>query len=222
MCVCVCGCLAKRPKQCAPHIINTHVSPFAPFPSRAYSPRSSLLAHRGRHSYGRSHSRRRRPTFRSSLPFNRKRHFIVLYTHTHTQTCIYIYTYNLSGGSTEKRRRFGPPLPLLNTSTAVFTPQTHTRPSHLRCSPSPPPVFSQLLYTQRPVPAGRRSILYSPKAVVEVYMYNNLGVHENFTSRDSKGYRVFAVVVTQDKTNLIHTRNAIHVNHFIRYFNDRF
>lgn len=103
--VCAWLCLAKRPEQCAPHIINIHVSPpitlslsprFPPLPCPSPSPTPPPL-----HDYGRSHRRRCRhhPTsvsFRSCSPsFNRKRHFIVLYAHIYAQKHTYTHAHNI-------------------------------------------------------------------------------------------------------------------------------
>lgn len=161
MYVCAWLCLAKRPEQCAaaPHIINIHVSS----PRHTLPPRFSslLFVVLCRRSNGRSH--RRRPSFRSSLPFNRKRHFIVLYTHTHKyipRAHIYIQ-----------------PLWRFNRETTTFRPPVEYRDGGGRfCTPNAHP--ATVTITSRPPqinPSSRdwylvagRYILYTLKSV---YMY---------------------------------------------------
>lgn len=92
VCVCVWLCLAKRPKQCAPHIINIYTS-LPPLPSLSRSPRSSdptrrLTAadHLRRYGYGRS-STAARP-FRRALCRSIENAILLYCTHTRTHARI--------------------------------------------------------------------------------------------------------------------------------------
>lgn len=82
----------------------------------------------------------------SSLPFNRKRHFIVLYTRTNVHTT--------SLAVQLRNDDVSPPLPLLNIPTPPFLrpKRTHTIPPPLR-QPSPsrrtPRPISSLIYYRR-------------------------------------------------------------------------
>lgn len=120
---------------------NKYTRFFTPSPSLSLThARAKSLAQPSRHgNYGRSH---RHSSFRYSLPFNRKRHFIVLYTHIHYTTTLAVQPRN---DDVSPPSPSPPPLNTVTAATAAVLHPKHT-PLHVISFSSDDILFTTILY----------------------------------------------------------------------------